>query len=297
MSGMNRVTYSSLAATSLRGMQNNLERYSRSQERLSSGTTISRPSDDPTGTVNVMTFRADIAKNKAYSDNADDGGGWLSRTDKALQDVDDQLNTVKNAALQGRSTGSSDSSARNALAIQVDQLRKGMIDSANTNYLGRPVFGGTTSGSVAYDKTTGAYVGDAGSVTRTVGQGDAVRVDTSGDAAFGTGTDSLFSVVSDISDHLKNNPDALDVDLARLDKVMNGVRQAQADVGARTNRIESQQMTAKDRIDSSTKSQSEIEGVDIPAETINLSMQQVSYQAALSTASKVLQLSLNNFLR
>ena len=75
------------------------------------------------------------------------------------------------------------------------------------------------------------------------------------------------------------------------------MRQSQSDVGARTNRIEALQTTAKNRIDASTKAQSDIEGVDIPAETINLSMQQVSYQAALSTASKVLQLSLNNFLR
>ena len=297
MTGMGRVTYSQLAASSLRGMQGNLQRFSRIQEQLSSGVTISKPSDDPTGTINSMTFKADIAKNEQYARSADDGNDWLKVTDGALMAVDRLAASVNEAALQGKSTGNSDGPARAALAAQVDQLRNGLIDEANRTYLGRPVFGGTTAGGVAFDKTTGAYLGDAGTVERTVGKGVKIRVDTPGPSTFGTGNDQLFKIVDDISTHLKSDPTLIDGDLSRLATAMATYRSAQSSVGARTNRIEDLHQSAKDRVDAAKNSVNNIEGVDIAEATVNLQMQQVAYQAALSTAGKVLQMSLNNFLK
>ena len=297
MTSMGRVTYSQLAASSLRGMQGNLQRFSRVQEQLSSGVTISRPSDDPTGTINSMTFKADIAKNEQYARSADDGGSWLQVTDTALMAVDKLANEVKVAALQGKSTGNSDASARSALAAQVDQMRSQLLVEANRTYLGRPVFGGTTSGGVAFDATTGAYTGDAGTVDRTVGKGVKIRVDTPGETTFGTGNAQLFKIADDIATHLRTDPTLIDGDLTRLETAMSTYRSAQADVGARTNRIEGLNQSAKDRVDAAKNSVNNIEGVDIPEATVTLQMQQVAYQAALSTAGKVLQMSLNNFLK
>ena len=51
MSGYGRISYSTLASSSLRGMQSNLARFSQDQEQLSSGRTINKPSDNPSGTL------------------------------------------------------------------------------------------------------------------------------------------------------------------------------------------------------------------------------------------------------
>ena len=221
----------------------------------------------------------------------------LDATDTALQNSWTQSNKVRELALQAANAGSMDQTARKAIAVQVDEIRKSVINEANRTYLGRPVFGGTTKKAVASTPVTTSFIGDPESVQRGVAEGVSIRVDAPADKAFGTGAggNPYFGILADISTHAVNDPAALTADLDRLDKAMSGIREAQADVGARANRIQDLQAVAKQRIDSSNELLSGIEGVDIAEATVNLQMQQVAYQAALSTAGKVLQMSLNNF--
>src|SRR5439155_16055167 len=158
-----RVTERSIATNVLAGLQGNLSRLGTTQQRLSTGKLISRPSDSPTGTVAAMQYRSDTALAKQYGRNADDGMGWLNAQDTALTGVVDQLNRARDLALQGMSSGAGGSvEARESLATEIDNIRAEAMGLANTRYLDRPVFGGTTSGTDAFD-TAGAYVGDTGS--------------------------------------------------------------------------------------------------------------------------------------
>ncbi|WP_165400100.1 flagellar hook-associated protein FlgL [Motilibacter rhizosphaerae] len=293
---MSRVTYAHLANTSLAGIQSNLDRYSRTQEQLSSGKTISRPSDNPSGAISSMGYRSEASQYQQYADSAADGIDWLDAADTALGDIQQSVRDARTLTVQGKSTGNSDPNARRAIADQIDQLRAGILNNANRQYLGRPIFGGTTSGSAAFD-STGTYIGDSGSVNRVAADGVSVRVDTDGVQTFGSGPTSVFGILDDISNHLKTDPTQLDADLAKLDTAVTTIGFSRSSVGARTNRLDSLQQTAKDRVDNAKRAQGDIEGVDIAQATVDLQLQQVSYQAALSTASKVLQLSLTNFLR
>jgi hypothetical protein len=71
-----------------------------------------------------------------------------------------------------------------------------MLSEANTKYLNRPVFGGSTPGSVAYaDATDGSgdivFAGNKNQTARTVGANAQVRIEISGPEAFGEpGTDT-----------------------------------------------------------------------------------------------------------
>jgi flagellar hook-associated protein 3 FlgL len=296
MSGF-RVTERSIASRSLQGLQRNLSKLSDMQAQLSGGKLLTRPSDSPIGTVSAMQSRGQIRAVEQYSRNADDGMGWLSTLDSTLNDTSTQLNKIRDLVLQGSSAGTSTSpGAREALGAEVDELRSSILNLANTRYLDRPVFGGTTTGSVAY-AADGTYAGDTGSVTRTVGDNTKVRVDASGDATFGTGTDQLFSILSAISDNIRNNPGALGANLDSLDAASDRVRTQLTEVGARTNRIES----AKDAAASKTldlKNQlSDVEDIDLPKAITDLTLQQTAYQAALGATAKVVQPSLLDFLR
>jgi flagellar hook-associated protein 3 FlgL len=199
--------------------------------------------------------------------------------------------------LQGMSAGAGGSeSARTGIATEVDQIRDSLIGIANTRYIDRPVFGGTTDGGSAYDRS-GSYVGDSGTVTRTVAEGTKVRVDSSGEDIFGTGSNQVFSVLADISDHLQNDPSQLSNDLDRLDSAMKGIQNAQASVGARTNRVEALQQTANERqVDLQTQL-TEVEDIDLPRTITDMTLQQTAYQAALGATAKVIQPSLMDFLR
>jgi flagellar hook-associated protein 3 FlgL len=292
---MSRITPNTLSTSALRGLQTTMDRYSKQQDALSSGKVINKPSDDPTGTAAALSYRRALALNSQYDANGADGLAWLGATDSALQSASDSLTTVRDLAVQGQSTGNMDASARGALASQVDQLREQLLTTANTTYLGRPVFGGTTPGKLAYD-TAGTFVGNSNPVNRTVGAGTQVRVDTDGSAVFGSGSSSVFSLLSDISDHLKNDPSKLADDLTKLDASVQNVRTSLSDVGSRYNRVSSAVDATKDATLSLTSSLSQVEDTDVASATVALQMQEVAYKAALSTTSKVLQLSLTSFL-
>jgi flagellar hook-associated protein 3 FlgL len=281
----------------MRGLQSNQGRLGRTEQQLTSGKQISRPSDSPTGTMTAMLLRSDMRTQDQYARNAQDGVNWLNTIDTALSSANDQTQRVRDLTLQGMSAGAGGSdTARTGIATEIDQIRDSLIGIANTRYIDRPVFGGTTDGGAAYD-ATGNYVGDSGTVTRTVAEGTKVRVDSPGEDVFGTGNAKVFTVLSDISDHLKNDPSQLSNDLDRLDTAMKGIQNAQASVGARTNRVETLQQTASDRqVDLQTQL-TEVEDIDLPKTITDMTLQQTAYQAALGATAKVIQPSLMDFLR
>jgi flagellar hook-associated protein 3 FlgL len=296
MTSAMRVTNRSLGLRSLENLQGNLTKLGKLQEQLSSGKQISRPSDSPTGTVAALQFRGQLRQSEQYARNADDGLGWLGTIDTTLTNSLGSVNRARELTLNGMNTGAASQSARDALATEIDGLRESLVSMSNTTYLGRPVFGGTTNGSVAY-QPDGTFVGDTNGVERTVGDNTSLRVDLSGPDVFGTGDDQLFAILTSISDNLRNNPAAVTADLGRLDGAMKNMQSQLADVGARYSRVEQARQAADDRKLTLTANLSEVESIDLPKTVMDLQMQEVAYQAALGATSRVIQPTLMDFLR
>ena len=292
-----RVTQRAIATNILVGLQGNLGRLGDIQQRLSSGKQISKPSDSPTGTVAAMQYRGDLTTANQYVRNSDDGLGWLGTADAALGNIMTEVQRTRELALQGMSNGSAGSpDARAAIATEVDQLHAATIGLANTRYGDRPIFGGTTASPSAYD-TTGTYLGDSGVVQRSVGDNVKVAVADPGTTVFGTGSNQLFTVMSDIASDIRTNPSALQGDLDRLDAATTIVKAVQSSVGARYNQVTQMQQFANDKVDNLTSQLSDVEDIDLPKTISDMQLQQVAYQAALSAGAKVVQPSLVDFLR
>jgi flagellar hook-associated protein 3 FlgL len=292
-----RVTQRMMSDRALLGMQTGLDRLSKIQEQLTTGRIINRPSDDPTGTTSAMRLRASVEEQRQYARNADDAVAWLDQIDSTLSSMTNQVRKAREIAVQGANDGAMGQQALDALATEVDQIREGMISTANTTYLGRPVFGGITSGDVAYD-STGAWVGQPGSVVRTVGDGVQIRVDVEGPTAFGPDADSLFSHLAALSTALRAGDSAgMATAIDKLSADSSRITESQASVGARTNRVEQAQQAAGDAELSLKSALSEIENTDLPKATVDLQLQEVAYQAALAATARVMQPSLLDFLR
>ena len=293
-----RVTDTSMRHRMLGDLQRSQARGQKLQEQISSGKQLHRPSDSPTGTVTSLQLRGEVRVTQQYARNADDGLGWLGTIQDKLASASSQIIRVRDLTVQGLSSANSGLS-RDALAAEIDQIKQSLIGEANTKYLGRPVFGGTTPGEVAFD-ATGKYVGNEGHTTRTVGPNAKVRIEATGSEAFGAnGSDSqLFKVLGDISTALRtNDDDALDKALGNLDSAHDLLKSTLSDVGARYNRITQMKQSADDHLLSVTSQLSDIEDVDLPKAIMELQIQQTSYQAALAASAKVIQPSLIDFLR
>jgi flagellar hook-associated protein 3 FlgL len=299
---INRVTQSMLTNRSLGHLQSSLSKMAEIQEHLSTGRVLNRPSDNPADSASAMRLRSALAAQQQYVRNAEDGVGRLNTIDSTLQGASDQVRRARDLALQGNN-GALGPAAREALAVEIDQIRAGLVQTANTSYLGRPVFGGTTAGSVAFAETAGpppvtTYAGDGNPVNRTVGEGIVLDAQLSGTQAFGDDGDNVFDHLTALSAALRAGDtvgigagiDALKADGDR-------VATALAEVGTRTSRIELAATRAADAEVGMSNALAEIENADLPATVVELQMQEVAYQAALAATGRVLQPSLLDFLR
>jgi len=292
-----RITQRAVALTSLQGLNRNLDAVGKLQQQLTSGRLINAPSDSPTGTNRAMQTRNELASVSQEARNITDGGSWLEQSDSTMQNMLDAARKVRDLTVQGLSTGSSSDASQKALATEVASLREGLLTLANTNIQGRPLFGGVTPGTKAYD-AAGAYVGMAGPpVTRRVSETEVLRVDITGPEAFGTPGDDLFAVVGRIAADLTADPAALETHLADLDVIMQGMYTAVADVGARAKRLDGLAQINFDRSLSLQSQLAETENIDLPNTIMRLEMQKVGYEAALAATAKAISPTLLDYLR
>lgn len=308
MSSSPRVTESSIRTRTMASLQRNLSRTQQAQDQISSGKQLTRPSDSPTGTVTALQLRGEVRANKKYSTNADDAAGRLGVVQDNLQSSVELLTVARNLTLEAKSTGGQGTAEANkARAAQLEGIKANLVEYANSKYMDRPVFGGSTPDTSAYDKS-GSYVGEAaGETLRAIGPNAKVRVDVRGPEVFGDDkaadgvTDNptqMFRVLDNIIDAMKSgDADALDTQLQNLDKASDLVKSTLSDVGARYNRVTQMKQSAEDRLMSVSSQLSDIEDVDLPKAIMDLQLQQTSYQAALAATAKVIQPSLIDFLR
>jgi flagellar hook-associated protein 3 FlgL len=309
-----RITQRAVAQTSLQGLNQNMAALSKLQQQMTSGKTISKPSDSPIGTNKSMQTRQAMSAADQQARNISDGKGWLDAADTALTSMSAQVRRVRDLALQGANSGAMSESARGAIAAEMEALRESLLGVANQTIGGRPIFGGATVGGQAYD-SAGKFVGvggkqDVGGVAtditvplnRRVSDSEEIRIDITGPEAFGDqygGADDLFAVIATTAASVRDgsDPAALATDIAALDKAMDRLVNAAANVGARAARLENADQVNADRRLTLTAQLSEIEEVDLPRTIMEINLQQTGYEAALSATAKAIQPSLADFLR
>ena len=298
-----RITARAIATNGLRGLNSQLGAVTRLQNQLTSGRTISKPSDDPTGTNTSMITRQGQAANTQHARNISDGHTFLDSTDSALQNMLDQVRRVRDLAVRALNTGSSSAASDQAIATEVNGVRESLLGQANQVVQGKPIFGGVTIGKLAY-YPDGSYAGVGGAngipvhpVNRRVSDVEVIRVDITGPEAFGdpaSGKD-LFAVVASIATNARNGtPQASDLD--DLDAVIKQMSTAAADIGTRSARIDDAASINSSQALNLQAKLSDTEEVDLPKTIMELQMQQTGYQAALSVTAKSLQPTLVDFL-
>ena len=298
---INRVTQQTIQRNTLANLQTNLGRMADLQARMSSGKTITKPSDDPTATGRTMAMRADQAAAAQASRNADDGIAWLGTADNAMQASIRALGRVRDLTVQASSSGSVGAASREAIATEIDGIRDSLLNLANTTIQGRAVFAGTTGDGVAFDNgastTPYAWHGTTGaSVERRLSPDATVRVDSDGVAAFGQGATSVFALLDAISTDLRGTPE-LTGRLSAIDTKLDGMLSQVANVGIRYKQVTDAQSLITAKIQDVTSNISGIEDIDLAETIMELKMQEVAYQGALGAGARVLQPTLMDFLR
>lgn len=291
-----RVTNQTTMMAAQRNLQAGQSRLAALQEKGSTLKNIARPSDDPAGTADALALRGRLRAAEQYGNNIDNGMGWLTTADTALNLASNILNRIRDLTLQG-SNDSLNDAAKEAVAVELEGLGKDLLARANTQYLGRSVFAGNADTPGAFQGAPPVFAGSPGStVERRVDDARTVRVDADGGAIFGSGAGSVFALVYNIVADIRSgvNPGAR---LAEIDDSIKTVINGWAEIGTRQAQLIEAQDALGETMTTLEAQRSGIEDADIGKVILDLKLQETNYQVALAVTAKVLQPTLMDFLR
>ncbi|MBS3976789.1 MAG: flagellar hook-associated protein FlgL [Syntrophomonadaceae bacterium] len=297
-----RITNNMLKNNVLQNLNHNLSYMAKVQRQMSSGKAVTRPSDDPIATAQILTYKTVLAEMDQHARNMDDAIGWLEVSESALNHVTKVLQRARELAVYGAS-GTIPSESRQALAQEVGQLVEEMAQAANTSYAGRYVFGGSVTHQppFVHQGSQVVYAGNDFRHNWEVAPGVTVAVNISGQEAFqiqADNTGKVFQVMLDLKTALENSDmSQVSASIQTIENATNHILEQRAVLGAKSNRLQVAKERAQEAHLETTKLLSQLEDVDLAEAIIRFKSRESAYHAALSTAAMVLQPSLINFLR
>lgn len=302
---MTRITDMMTSQTVLANISNDLNQLTTTTNELSSGLSITEPSDNPYGASLAMQLNGAISSLGQYSTNVQDGQSWTSTADSSLSQINDVVQRVRELVVEA-ANGSESQSDRAGAAAEVNQLIDQVKQEANTQYAGSYIFSGTATETAPYQTgANDAYQGNAGTVSRQIAPNTSVPVNVAISGLLGSGTgandglllDTLRTISSDLTGGTTANLNSLQTtDLQNLDSNMSTLEQMQAQIGATSDRL----TLAASRITATTADDQQAlasdQDVDIATVSTTYANEQASYTAALKAGASIVQSSLLDFL-
>jgi len=272
------------------------------QEVVSTSKRINKLSDDPVGLVTVLDLRSSLSNIEQLGRNVSIGKSWLTASESALTQVNDILTDAKALTVQMSSANTGPSERANAVVV-VEQYLDEILSLSNSQSGGRYLFAGTNTNTPPFELNgaTGEvdYSGNATAFSIKIGSESNIAVGKVGSEVFGENWDdnNIFKALVDLQGYLENNDIAGIQDImGRLDGHMKKINAEISEIGGKSIRMEVKENIIADLKLTYTDRKSLMEDADVSEAIIDLNSKQLAYNAALTSASKVMELSLVDFM-
>jgi flagellar hook-associated protein 3 FlgL len=154
-----KVTTSFFYKTFLSDLNKQLDAMFKAHEQLATGKRVLSPSDDPVAVSRIVKYKSEISALDEYKRVMDTAKNNNSAIETAIDDLKNMLIKAKQYAVNG-STDTLSATDRLALAREVDTLIQRSIETINTKFAGRYIFGGFKADTPAVNAQTGLYQSD-----------------------------------------------------------------------------------------------------------------------------------------
>ena len=272
----------------------------RVHEQIATQQRIAKPSDDPTIFGEVILEKSALADNEQWIRNIQFGTARVTVADKMLGEAQNLITRVRELAVQARSDTTS-AQGRVTIAQEVRQLHRQLIQLANAEVNGQPVFAGTKTDAPPFVLGVGdavSYQGNSESQSIGVGPNQTTQIVLPGDQVFTGGTTNVFDGLRNLLTALEgNNGAGIEVGIGALDQMTAQLSSAQGQIGAIANRLETAQGTAQVVSEAIQKILSSQTDTDLATALTELKRQETAYEATSQTFSRLFDLSLLKFLR
>lgn len=300
-----RITNNTIATQSLSGLQANMAALLKLQTQVSSQNRLTAASDDPTAATQIMSAGSSLRAIDQYSTNIDAANSRVSAEDTALQQITDLVSRAKELGVaQGTATASADTRATANAEIQ--QIFQQIVSIGNTKFGNEYLFGGQTSTTQPFTASGSGATLDytttnpTGARDLSIGAGQTI-------AAGHDGTQVLVS--SGVLDAVKSLSQAMDPSspiygqsgiadaLNSIDAAFQNVQQLVGEVGGTANRLSVTQQNLTAYKTNVTTLKSGLSDVDMEAAITEMTSRQTAYQGAMLATSKVMGLTLTDYLK
>ena len=288
------------------------------QNQVSTGLSVQAPSDNPTAMANTLNYLSNQSTQTQYTANITTLQTRATNVDSVLQSLQTISSRAGEIATSAGSPTNSQSDLNN-YADEVNQLINQVVNAANTKdpSTGKYLFGGTASGSAPFTTTTDAngdvtgvtYNGNSSVNQAQIGAGLTASADIPGANTSGTGPRGLITDSAsgaDFLNHLISLRDNLtsgnttaitNTDSANLQKDENNIANQVANNGVIQNQLTTAASFASSNSTSLSQMISNSSSADLMNTMVQLNQAQTSYQAALQSGAKIMQLSLLNYIQ
>ncbi len=322
-----RITNSILSSNYLRNMNRNMNNMQTLQNQLASGKAINKASDNPYKASRSMQLNGEISYNKQYNENIKDTSNWLDTTDTALSQMGNIFGRIE-TLLVNAGNGAYGDDERSAIQDEIKEKVNELSQVLNTSFDGSYIFGGTKTNSkpttvvdgvLQYADKDGNGIGNNGTIAITdTDVQNQLSMDLQVDIAQGVKTtynktaidvlefkdkdgksinvsDLLSKIINDLGSS-GTSSDLTTTDLSDIQSVTANLLQKRSEVGTMQNRMDSAQESNETQNYNMTDILSKTEDIDFAETTMNYSMMQTVYTAALQTSAKILPMTILSYL-
>lgn len=256
----------------------------RLEEQASSGQKYQVPADNPSAVSATMDLNALGGQLGSYQDAATAAGAWLKNGSAALAQINTLWQDIYSKAVQSKN-GTLSSTDLQAVQDQLSTDQQTLNQLLTTQYQGQPLFDYTSASPLAYQ----------------IGPNSTLEVNTlnpSGTAPASavnlsqTLTQDLSTLISNL-----NNNQTSAINLTTLQNDQSLISNAQSLLGSRLNRVQQQQSYLNQVNLTISQSVQHVDGADMASVASQLTLEEQAYQAALQTGSKILPMTLLNYIQ
>jgi flagellar hook-associated protein 3 FlgL len=280
-------------------------------ETVITGKRLNTLSDDPMGMIQAAGIKSTLNGLKQMDRSISLGNSWLTMSENALTQAQDLISESKTLALQMANAPISPENRKDA-AVMVQHITEQMMALANTRVEDRYIFSGNRTDIPSFKVETETKTDEFGdpvvgeTVEKIVYQGDhqpfSIKIGTGGMTEIGGDGDQIFSQMFDTLAAFKTALESDDLDginnaIAALDEEFNRLNSEISSVGSRMNRLDMKSALFQEMKLDETQKLSAVEDADIIEAITRLEQVQMSYQAALSSSTKLMSMNLLDYLK
>ena len=297
-----RITNHIIQRDALTSLQQGYRRVAEAQQQVSTGMRISRASDDPVAAAGAMQSGSALRALEQFHRNIGQAKTRVGAEEGVLNQLGDVLTRAKELAIS-QAGDTADASTRAAVRAEVDQLLEFVVGLGNTRLGEAYLFGGDQASAAPFQRPPPgdpapvfAAAPPNGTHQTEVAAGQFLKANHNGSEVFlDTGA---LKALYDLSEALGSGT-ATDIGAAlnQVSSAFGEVQNLLGDIGARSNQLEITS-TNLDALEINLRTfKSDLEEVDIEAAVTELVSRQTAFQAAMLATSRVMGMTLTDYLR